>query len=148
MGIAAVGHPVLAADDDLAQRALGTRVVERQLAIGEDATQLSLLIQHVAERLGGEVVAASRLAHVACPYEKFAEQRAQVRALSDEHALACAIGGEDRTDTHEPHCTPTGYRQSAASKKDRRQCAQHPTSVMPVASGSSTSFGGPRSRIL
>jgi hypothetical protein len=57
VGVTAENIPVLAADDDLAQRALRAGVIERQVDVGEDATQLGLLVDGVAEGLGGEVAA-------------------------------------------------------------------------------------------
>ena len=56
--------------DDLAERALGAGVVERQVAVVEDAAQLGFLVERVSKRLGGEVAAGRGIARGACPAEE------------------------------------------------------------------------------
>jgi hypothetical protein len=105
--VAAVEHPVLAADDDLPRGSLAARGVERDPTVEEDGSQLVLLVDGVAERLGREVPAGRSAGHAVNPLVERVDHGYDARlsrllSIHGRQASERVVGHVDRSNTREP----------------------------------------------
>jgi len=137
--VAAVEHPVLATDDDLAKRSFRARVVQRQIDVFKDAPELDLLVGRVAERLGREVAPRRGRARGRHPGEELIDQWSYVLvakhlALGDGRAEHQAVGGVDRADPQQPleaHGVAADRRLEEVAPKVR-EAADEPHALLAV----------------
>ena len=79
MRLAAVEQPVLATDDDLAERALAPGVVEWEATVEEDALEFGSLVVRVAQRLRRERTARLELPRSLHPDEEVFDEGRHAR---------------------------------------------------------------------